>query len=329
MIKVLKPGLQTTIQDKGRVGYYEIGMPPSGAFDQKSYMIANMLVGNDLSAAVLETTYVGPSLEFQQDACISLTGATMQPRVNGNVVPMWETVYIKSGDVLTFDQIESGVRGYIAVSGGFDVPIVMGSRSTFLSSKIGGLEGRALKANDCLNTGDLKKYRVSKGTRIKEEYIPKFGDYYEVRIMDGLCSYRITEESKKTISEADWVITPDANRVGYRIYSGKPLAFIERKQPFGAGNSPSNVVDVGYPIGSIQVPDVLEPIILFKDAVTCGGYATIATIISVDLNIMAQAATNNHIKFSYVTMEEALQARDKDKEFMMDIENYILQFRER
>lgn len=324
MIKVLMPGLQTTVQDKGRFGYYEVGMPPAGAFDQRSYTIANMLVGNDLNAAVLETTYLGPSLEFQEDVCISFTGAKMQPRINNDIVPMWETINVKSGSVLTFDQLESGVRGYIAVSGGFDVPVVMGSRSTFLGTKIGGFEGRPLKRGDLLKIGNLRKHKISEGTRLKEDDIPKFEKYSEVRIMDGLCSYRITEESKKILSEVDWTVTIDSNRVGYRIQSGKPLAFIEREQPFGAGNALSNVVDVGYPTGSIQLPGVTEPIILFNDCVTCGGYATIGTVISVDLSLMAQVAANNKIKFTYVTLEEALIARKKNNEMIEKIGNYIL-----
>jgi len=157
-----------------------------------------------------------------------------------------------------------------------------------------------------------------------KEFIPTYSNRYSVRFMDGLCSYRMTERSKKNFVEADWIITPDANRVGYRIQGSQPLEWVERIQPFGAGNNPSNVVDVGYPVGSIQVPDVSEPIILFKDAVTCGGYATIGTIISVDVNIMAQAKTGDTINFRYVSMDESLQARADYQRTLQRIEEHLL-----
>jgi len=324
MIRVIKPGIQTTVQDNGRIGFYEIGMPPAGAFDSYSYQIANMLVGNDYNAAALEAVYMGPTLEFEKKGLIAITGGVFPCKINGQDVPMWETIPVNSGDILSFGMLQNGARVYIAISGGIDVPVVMGSRSTFMSSKIGGYEGRPLKEGDYLKIGILNTRSMKEGTKMGKEFIPTYSNRYSVRFMDGLCSYRMTERSKKNFVEADWIITPDANRVGYRIQGSQPLEWVERIQPFGAGNNPSNVVDVGYPVGSIQVPDVSEPIILFKDAVTCGGYATIGTIISVDVNIMAQAKTGDTINFRYVSMDESLQARADYQRTLQRIEEHLL-----
>ncbi len=313
MIKVSKPGLQTTVQDKGRIGFYEIGMPPSGAMDQYSYTVANLLVGNQPNAAALEITYLGPELLFEKDMRISLTGGSMPPKINGEAVPMWETLAVREGDVLSFDFVKSGARVYLAVEGGIDVPVIMNSRSTYTLIGIGGFQGRPLAAGDVLQTGDMKEKDVPVGSKISDADIPTFGKAHEIRVVVGLCSYRLTEESKQSFLQTEWTVTPEANRIGYR-HRGERLQFVERKQPFGAGSNPSNVTDLGYPIGSIQVPDGVEPIVLLHDAVTGGGYATIATVISSDLNRMGQIKTNEKVRFVSVSMSEALQARRETQE---------------
>jgi biotin-dependent carboxylase-like uncharacterized protein len=312
MIKVIEPGLETTVQDEGRMGYYDIGMPPSGAMDKYAYKIANLLVGNEENAAVLEITYMGPKLEFHRDAVIAITGGDMPPKINGQLIEMWETVPIKAGDVLSFGFIKKGARTYLAVVGGIDVPILMGSRSTYTLCQFGGFKGRALKKDDILNIGNSNKYKVKLSTKIPQELIPEYHESNKIRVMIGLCSYRLTQESKEKFLNIEWMVTPDANRVGYR-FKGERLDFVPREQPFGAGSNPSNVTDLGYPLGSIQVPDGIEPIALLNDAVTGGGYATIATIISADLNYMAQIKTNEKVKFVSVTLDQALEARAEIK----------------
>lgn len=318
MIKVIKPGLQTTVQDKGRIGYYEIGMPPSGAMDQYSYTVANLLVGNSPHSAALEITYLGPELFFEKDMRISLTGGNLPPKINGEAVPMWETLAVKAGDVLSFDFVKSGARVYLAVEGGIDVPVIMNSRSTYTLIGIGGYQGRPLAAGDVLQTGNMKEKDVPVGSKISAADIPSFGKTHEIRVVVGLCSYRLTEDSKQTFLHTEWTVTPEANRIGYR-HRGERLQFVEREQPFGAGSNPSNVTDLGYPIGSIQVPDGVEPIVLLHDAVTGGGYATIATVISSDLNRMGQIKTNEKVRFVSVSISEALQARRETQEKLMRI----------
>ncbi|MES9759314.1 biotin-dependent carboxyltransferase family protein [Priestia megaterium] len=323
MIKILKPGLQTTVQDRGRIGYYEIGMPPSGAMDQYSFAIANLLVGNRENAAALEITYMGPELEFQQNAVIAITGGEIPPKINGMSVPQWSTLDVKAGDILSFDFVKSGARAYLAVKGGIDVPIIQDSRSTYTLCGIGGYEGRALKERDVLSIGIDYQGSVSKGTTIPDSFIPKYGKHHEIRVVMGLCSYRLMQESKDRFLSIEWTVTPEANRVGYR-FKGERLHFIPRDQPFGAGSNPSNVVDLGYPIGSIQVPDGIEPIALLNDAVTGGGYATIATIISTDLSRMAQVKTNDKVRFVNVSLDEAIRERQKWKEQLGKIQNIIM-----
>jgi biotin-dependent carboxylase-like uncharacterized protein len=322
MIKVVKPGLQTTVQDQGRIGYYEIGMPPSGAMDQYSYTIANLLVGNSEGAAALEITYMGPELVFEQDAVIAITGGEIPPKINGVACSLWQTVEIKAGDTLSFDFVKSGARVYLAVAGGIDVEEIMGSRSTYTLCGIGGFEGRALRAGDVLRIGQETAAPVAVGTSIPADFIPTFSKQHDIRVVMGLCSYRLTEESKECFLDTEWTVTPEANRVGYR-FKGERLYFVPREQPFGAGSNPSNVVDLGYPIGSIQVPDGIEPIALLNDAVTGGGYATIATIISTDLSRMAQVKTNDKVRFISVTLDEALQARREMKDKISKIKTII------
>lgn len=320
MIKVVKPGLQTTVQDKGRIGYYALGMPPSGAMDGFSFTIANLLVGNDENAAVLEAAYLGPELEFQNDATVAITGGDIPPKINGQQIPMWQAIDLKAGDILSFDFVKKGARVYIAVRGGLDVPVKMGSRSTYTLCGIGGYEGRALQEGDILTLGTMKLKQPNIGIAIPEKFIPEFNSVHEIRVIIGLCSYRLTEESKQKFLDTEWKVTPDANRVGYR-FKGESLDFVPREQPFGAGSNPSNVTDLGYPVGSIQIPGGIEPIALLNDAVTGGGYATIATIISTDLNKMGQIKSNEKVRFVSVELEEALEARK-------ELVNSIAQVRE-
>lgn len=308
MIKVKKNGIDVTIQDKGRPGFYSIAMPPSGALDEYSFVAANLLVGNDENSALLEITYLGPTLEFQSDYWIAITGGEMPPKLNGESIPMWESVKVKSGDVLSFDFIKNGARTYVAISGGIDVPIVMGSRSTYKSIGLGGFKGRSLKEGDILEVKSLEIIPLKKRNILSKELRPKYKKFYEVNAVLGMCSYRFTPESINNFFECEWTVTPEADRVGYRL-KGIKLEFEERKQPFGAGSNPSNIVDSGYPIGSIQIPNGTEPIVLLKDAVTCGGFVTIGATVSTEVNKIAQIKTGEKIKFNCVSIHEALEIR--------------------
>ena len=317
-IRVKQPGLYTTVQDAGRFGEYAIGMPPSGAMDQFSYHVGNYLVGNEDGEAGLEITYWGPELEFTEDAVIAITGAEMPPKINGEEAPTWEALKVEAGDVLSFDYLKSGARSYLAVAGGIDVPIFMHSRSTYTLIGLGGFEGRALQEGDELEIGETGDHSDRIGRAVDEEQIPTYPSEAELRVIIGLASYRLTEESMEEFLNTEWTVTTDADRVGYR-YKGGELEFVEREQPAGAGADPANVVDFGYPIGSIQIPGGVEPIVLLNDAVTGGGYATIGTVISADRDRLAQTKTNDKTRFRSVDLDEALKARRERQQRMEEI----------
>ncbi len=321
-IRVRKPGLLTTVQDTGRFGQYDIGMPPSGAMDTFSYQVGNYLVGNDEGAAGLEITYFGPEIEFTQDAVIAITGAELPPKINGDEAPTWETLAVEEGDVLSFDYLKGGARSYLAIAGGIDVPVFMHSRSTYTLIGLGGHEGRALQEGDELKIGDSDGASDRVGKRVDDDQIPVYSDSPELRVIIGLASYRLTEDSLQTFLNTEWTVTPDADRIGYR-YRGGELEFVEREQPAGAGADQANVVDFGYPVGSIQVPGGVEPIVLNNDAVTGGGYATIGTVISVDRDTLAQTKTNDTTRFRSVDLAEAMEARAERRRQMEEIKEAL------
>ncbi|KVE43536.1 biotin-dependent carboxyltransferase family protein [Burkholderia sp. BDU5] len=308
VIEVVKPGLATSVQDAGRQGYYHVGIPPSGALDQFSLRAANLLVGNDEDAAVLECTLLGPQLLFRRDALIAVTGAEMAPRIDGAAQPCNVALRIRAGSTLTFDYVKQGARAYLAVAGGIDVPVVLGSRSTYALGAIGGHEGRRLQKGDTLPIGAAKR-AGREGATLPDTLRTPLAREVELRVLPGLYHHRLTDESARTFFEDTWVVAPEADRIGYRYRQGRALRFCEREQPFGAGADPSNIVDACYPIGSIQVPAGIEPIILHRDAVSGGGYATIGTVISADMDLIGQMQPNHHARFVAVTMTDALAAR--------------------
>jgi len=308
VIEVIKPGLATSVQDKGRNGYYYVGIPPSGSLDQFSACAANLLVGNDEDDAVLECTLLGPELRFHGDALVAVTGADMLPKVDGVPQPGNEAFTIKAGQVLSFGFIKRGARGYIAVAGGIDVPVVLGSRSTYALGAFGGYQGRNLQKGDQLPVGKVRR-AAKAGRSLPEAMRAPLNKEVELRVLPGLYYHRLTDESAAAFFEDIWNVAPEADRIGYRYRGGRAQKFREREQPFGAGADPSNIVDAGYPIGSIQVPGGLEPIILHRDAVSGGGYATIGAVISADMDLIGQMQPNCHARFVLVTMEQALAAR--------------------
>ena len=317
MLEILESGLSTTVQDTGRYGHYHIGMPPSGAMDQFAHETANYLVGNDADAATLEMTYVGPDVEFGEDGAIAVTGADMDPKMNGEDVPLWTTIKVEAGDTLSFEFATEGVRSYLAVSGGIDVPTVMESRATYTLIGIGGHEGRALEEGDRLPVGDATG-DYTFGESVDSGHIPEYPDDETIRVVMGLCDYRLTDEGREEFLGAEWTVSDEADRVGCRL-EGPDIEgmFEEREQPFGAGPDPTNVVDLGYPVGSIQMAG--QPIVLMRDAVTGGGYATVGTVISVDRNRLAQARTHRNVTFQAVDVEEALAARERHDERLRGI----------
>jgi len=314
-IDVIKPGLATSVQDAGRPGYYHVGIPLSGALDQFAFHLANRLVGNDEHAAALEAALLGPELVFRRPAILAVTGGEATPRVNGEAAPRNESFAVKAEDRLSFDYMKLGARLYIAVAGGIDVPAILGSRSTYGLGALGGFAGRKLAAGDVLPIGTAPA-QARPGRAAPRELVTSYPKERELRVLPGLYFHRLAEESAESFFADTWVVAPEADRIGYRFRKGRALAFRERKQPFGAGSDPSNIVDAGYPYGSIQVPGGVEPIILHRDAVSGGGYAMIGTVISADMDAIAQMQPNNLGRFVRIDMAAALKARAAYRERM-------------
>ncbi|MBR0784951.1 biotin-dependent carboxyltransferase family protein [Bradyrhizobium iriomotense] len=322
-IKVLKPGLATTVQDLGRPGYYHIGIPLSGGMDRHALVAANLLVGNEEGAAVLEAVFMGPELEFTEDATVAITGAQLPPKLDGEPRETWTSFKVRRGQVLSFDFLKQGARGYIAVAGGIDVPVVLGSRSTYALGALGGFKGRKLEAGDELPVGkaaaSVKDGRVvASELRGQPAAMPT-----ELRVMPGLYWHRITEAAGNEFFADTWKVAPEADRIGYRFKGGKPLQFVPREPPFGAGSDPSNITDACYPYGSIQVPGGTEPIVLHRDAVSGGGYFMVGTVISADMDLIGQLQPNTPVRFVKVGMDQALAARKSRAELLGKLRNAL------
>lgn len=305
-IKVITPGLSTTVQDMGRPGYYHLGIPEGGGMDRFATLVANRLVGNPEGAALLEATFMGPELEFTADAVVAVTGGELPPKLNGAERPTWESFAVKAGDRLGFGFLKGGARAYIAVSGGIDVPVVLGSRATYVLGALGGHEGRALKAGDVLPVGQGTG-TPGRGLPPRLRRAQPAG--VELRMVPGLYWHRITEAAGKRFFEDTWKVAPEADRIGYRFRGGAALEFVAREQPFGAGSDPSNIVDACYPYGSVQVPSGTEPIVLHRDAVSGGGYMMLGVVISADMDRIAQLQPHTPAQFVPVTLDEAMAAR--------------------
>ena len=296
-LEILDPGLLTTVQDRGRYGYQRYGVPVSGAMDQFALRMANLMAGNGQDAAALEATVRGPRIEFHTDTWITVTGADISPEVDGKPLPMWESVEIGAGTVLTFGDLRDGMRTYVAVRGGIDVPPIMGSRSTYLKGRFGGLEGRALQAGDLLSTlpGDDIDF-IAK--QLPSSYTaPVYGGIHRLRVVPGPQDNAFEPEALSRFLTSRYRIHPDSDRMGYMLDGPK----IDHRD--GA-----DIVSDGNPPGAIQIHGDGIPRILLADRGTTGGYTKIATVISADLPSLAQALPGQSVSFRQVTVEEAQEA---------------------
>lgn len=290
-IKILNPGLLTTIQDLGRWGFQNVGMTVAGAMDHYSLKVANLLVGNKIDEACIEASFLGPEIEFNTDDIISITGADMSPKINGAPVNMWEAVSVKRGDILKFQGAKSGVRTYIAFGRTLDVPVIMGSKSTFLRGKLGGFNGRKLAKGDEIKLGSEMK---SKLYALPEKYIPKYSKTQEIRVVLGPQKDYFDDDAINTFLSSEYKITNEADRMGYRL-EGEKIKHIETP----------DIISDGIVFGSIQVPGHGSPIVMMADRQTTGGYTKIATVISQDLEKLAQMGAGGSIRFKEVSVEEA------------------------
>lgn len=311
-LEIGEPGLYTTIQDRGRFGYYKYGIPQSGSMDQFSAGAANRLVGNTPDEAVLECTYMGPVFTTDEDAVLAVTGAPVDVLVNDKPVEQWRRIELAAGDTVRFGLIRGGMKFYVAVCGGIDVPAVLGSRSTYSIGMIGGLDGTKLERGDRLEVGRPPDSGLPRLDELRDDP-PAYEKDVEIRIVLGLYDIKLAQEGIDNLLGEVWTLTPVADRMGLR-YKGPGVVWKDAEQPFGAGQDPSNIVDAGYAVGSIQIPGGTQPIILHREAVSGGGYAMVGTVISADMDRVARGAPGTRTRFVSVTMEEALAARADDRE---------------
>lgn len=293
--EVIEPGVLTTVQDLGRYGLAQFGVPPSGASDLFSLRAANLLAGNQENEACLETTIMGLKLRALREAVIAITGGDLSPLLNGDPLEMWRTHLLVEGDVIAFKALKSGCRAYLAVAGGISVPPVMGSRSTCLSGKFGGLAGRPLRRGDRLHIPDVSMPMNRLGFRFPDEWAPRFKNEACLRVIPGPQTLHFTEKGFQTFCSAVYRVTPQCDRTGVRLDGPK----IERRP-----DVEESIISEGLVPGAIQVPGDGKPMIILTEVVT-GGYTKIATVISTDLTKVAQLKPGDQVRFEPVFIEEA------------------------
>lgn len=293
LFKVMKPGAFTTVQDLGRYGYLRYGVPLSGAMDPFAYVAANVLVTNSLNSACLEITLFGPELKAMAETEIAITGADLSPTINGAEAPMWQTIKIRKGDIISFGTPRSGCRAYIAVKGGINVPEVLGSRSTYVRGGFGGINGRPLKPGDTIHGFEETKH-LSFGFTVPEELIPEYPRKYTVHVVLGPQKERFTQKGIETFLSSVYTVTPESDRMGYRLEGPK----IEH-------TCGADIVSDAVLPGAVQVPEDGKPIVMMRDAQTTGGYTKIAVVTTPDLSLLAQAKPGNTVQFVKVTLTKA------------------------
>ena len=291
-IRINFAGPLTTVVDGGRRGYMSVGFSSGGAMDVYSMRVANILVGNDRDEGALEITFMGIEAEFDSDAVIAITGADMSPEVNGTQVPTYEAVSVHAGDVLSMKTAKSGMRAYLAVAGGFEIPKVMGSYSTNLKCGIGGFLGRKLGVGD--EIGLRRSARLIGERKAKKEN--GFSKEITLRVILGPQDDYFTDKGISDFLSAEYTVSEKSDRMGVRL-SGEA---VENK-------SGVDIMSDAIAMGSVQIPASGEPIIMMADRQTTGGYAKIATVITVDLPLIAQATPTAKIRFKRVTEKKAVK----------------------
>lgn len=309
-IEVVKPGVLSTLQDLGRVGFQRFGVPVCGAMDEWSHRIANVLVGNAEHEATLEVTLMGPSLRFTETALIAITGADLSPRIGEHAVPQRTPVLVRAGSQLDCGRRVAGMRAYLAVRSGFAVAPVMGSKSTYVRGGFGGLDGRALRKGDSLAiaAGDADRAfpRLASELHTSTRPFVTFDDAPDVpstpsvdspatlRVVAGQQWAAFTQEARQAFVDGEFRLSPQSDRMGFR-FEGPKLSLRE----------PLEMISEAVAFGTIQVPPDGKPIVLMADRQTTGGYPKIASVASVDLPILAQTMPQQGVRFAPIPLDEA------------------------
>lgn len=294
-VRVMAPGMFTTVQDLGRAGWGAAGVPPSGGFDDFSLRQANLLVGNHAGAAVLEVTGAGPALLFEVDAIIAVRGASFDTRIDDRPIPDDRAVRVPAGSTVRLGRSARGLRGYVAFAGGVDVPVVLGSRSTLVSATLGGIQGRPLRTGDVFALGGVE--RIS-GTRVVDEAaLPIAAMPWVLRAISGAHEEMFHPSELRAFFSGAFRVSPRSDRIGVRLHG--PVL----EHPGIGEIDPEGVLT-----GDVQVPPDGMPIVLGPDRPATGGYPKIASVIAADLPLLAQIRPGETVRFSLVSLEEARKA---------------------
>ena len=310
-LEIVAPGLLTSVQDRGRSGYGRFGVAPSGALDSFSLRVGNLLVGNDENEACLEITLFGLKVRALTDVAIAITGADLQAYCNDKPLEIWSSHIIEKESILSFRGVKSGCRSYLAIGGGISLPDVMGSKSTNLSSKFGGLHGRTLKKGDILSSTSPHLYLSTEGRRFPQEWILPCSKRWHLRVIFGPQDDEFTERGKNTFLGHPYHVSTHSDRTGIRLNG--PI--IERRPEVD-----ESIISEGVIFGAIQVPGDGQPIIILAEIVT-GGYRKIATVITADLPLLGQVKPGDTMTFKQVSLGDAYKA-------LCEMEKKIKRFKE-
>jgi biotin-dependent carboxylase-like uncharacterized protein len=294
-------GPLTTVQDLGRPGYLRVGIPASGPMDRHAFVLGNRLVGNSDGAAGLECTLIGPRVEFTDERTVAVTGADMPVALNGGEAPRWRAFTVKAGDVLKLGAAKTGVRAYLALSGGIATALALGSRATYVRGQLGGLDGRALRKGDRLPLGASSRTGPA---AVRAERIPAYASEPEIRVVLGPQDDRFTTRGIAAFLEGPYEMLPQSDRMGARL-----------RGPFIEHACGHDIVSDGIPLGGIQVVGDGQPIVLLVDRQSTGGYTKIATVCSFDVGRVGQVKPGQRLRFRQVTVGEshaALRAREAE-----------------
>ena len=310
MVQVIKKGLETSVQDyPGRIGTLNQGFPSSGPMDSWSFRLANVLVENEPGDAALECQFMGPTLKFNSDRIISITGANMYPKLDGAPVPLWESISVKKDQILEMSFATVGARSYIAFSGGgINTKPWLGSRSTFHKAGVGGIDGKAIQDGQII---PLNKSKSVAGRKIKKEFIPVISNNkkWSIEVVKGPNDDWIDKKGHKMFLNSDWKLQSKSDRTGYRL-DGPKWTFAEKATNKGLehGTFPSNIIDQGYPAGAINIAGQ-TPIILVNDGPSMGGFIVPYTVPSVSFWKLGQAKPGDILNFKEITVEQAQTLR--------------------
>jgi biotin-dependent carboxylase-like uncharacterized protein len=308
--EVLSPGIMSTVQDLGRFGCARYGVAASGALDGFAVRVGNLLVGNDENAAVVETTLMGLRVKALRDAVVAVTGGDLQARKGNEPLAMWRSHLVGEGETIAFSGPANGFRAYLAVAGGIRAAVVMGSRSTNLSSGFGGFEGRPLCKGDILAVEPARDAVRFAGRGFTPAAVPAYASPWRLRVVWGPQDDHFSEEGKRTFVSAAFTVSPDSDRTGIRL-KGPVVA----RRPA----LEESIISEGIVSGAIQVPGDGQPIIILGETAS-GGYRKIATVISADLPLLGQITPGDEVAFEAVSMDEAVQA-------LREMENRIDRFK--